>query len=266
MYHDITGTEEVSAIYVRILGDDERVGEKAKTAVQWVPSAVSSDAATAAAAKEVNVPLEVRLYQHLFVREEPNDATWEAELNPNSEVVVKTALADPSLLATLFPAEIAAQTPYVHNDVLPQRHVQFERVGFFVLDRDTVFDPTDSKKNRIVLNLTVTLKDSKPETEGGAAGAKASESSLNGEAEALRLRKEEQARALAEKQVRMTMSAKEYFTTQCLDQYSAFDNDGVPTHDAKGEKLSKSAAKKAKKDWEKQQLLHETYLSKQTAK
>lgn len=40
--------------------------------------------------------------------------------------------------------------------------------------------------------------------------------------------------------------------------YSQFDEDGVPTHDEKGEKLSKSAIKKLKKDWDKQKLLFES--------
>ena len=42
------------------------------------------------------------------------------------------------------------------------------------------------------------------------------------------------------------------------DQYSAFDEDGVPTHDATGEKLSKSGIKKLRKDWEKQKRLYES--------
>ena len=39
--------------------------------------------------------------------------------------------------------------------------------------------------------------------------------------------------------------------------YSQFDEDGIPTHDANGEKSSKSMYKKLKKDWEKQKLLYE---------
>ena len=42
------------------------------------------------------------------------------------------------------------------------------------------------------------------------------------------------------------------------DLYSAFDADGVPTHDAAGEKLSKSGIKKLRKDWEKQKRLYES--------
>ena len=35
---------------------------------------------------------------------------------------------------------------------------------------------------------------------------------------------------------------------------------GVPTHDAKGEKISKSTYKKLRKEWEKQKKLYETSL------
>lgn len=42
------------------------------------------------------------------------------------------------------------------------------------------------------------------------------------------------------------------------DLYSQFDSDGVPTHDAAGEPLSKSGIKKLKKDWDKQKRLFES--------
>ena len=40
----------------------------------------------------------VRMYSHLFTVEEPTDAGWEAELNPESEIVCLNARVDPSLL------------------------------------------------------------------------------------------------------------------------------------------------------------------------
>ena len=58
--------------------------EKPKSTVQWVPS-------------HHNVAAEVRLYDHLFVTEEPPDADWEKALNPNSLVTKSNALVDPSL-------------------------------------------------------------------------------------------------------------------------------------------------------------------------
>ena len=42
--------------------------------------------------------MKVRVYSHLFTVEEPSDAGWEAELNPESETVCLTARVDPSLM------------------------------------------------------------------------------------------------------------------------------------------------------------------------
>lgn len=42
------------------------------------------------------------------------------------------------------------------------------------------------------------------------------------------------------------------------DLYSQFDAEGIPTHDAAGEPLTKSGIKKLKKDWEKQKRLFES--------
>lgn len=140
-----------------ILSETDRPNEKPKTSIQWVPASTA-------------VPVEARLYSHLFTVEEPSDATWEQELNPESEVVMSSALADPSLK--------------IH--AAAEKHVQFERLGFFVFDKDCDFN-----NNKFVVNLTVNLKDSKPKPAAGAAGS----SSAN------RSRKEEQERQLAEKMV-----------------------------------------------------------------
>jgi hypothetical protein len=42
------------------------------------------------------------------------------------------------------------------------------------------------------------------------------------------------------------------------DLYSKFDEEGIPTHDAAGVELTKSAYKKLKKEWEKQKQLFES--------
>lgn len=44
------------------------------------------------------------------------------------------------------------------------------------------------------------------------------------------------------------------------DLYSQFDSNGVPTHDAKGEELSKNARKRLLKEYEAQVKLHEQHL------
>lgn len=61
-------------------------------------------------------------------------------------------------------------------------------------------------------------------------------------------------------QARMAVSPQEMFRNQ-PELYSLFDEDGIPTHDAAGEKVSKSAGKKLRKDWEKQKKLFESASS-----
>lgn len=46
-------------------------------------------------------------------------------------------------------------------------------------------------------------------------------------------------------------------------EYTAWDENGIPTKDAKGEDVTKSKQKKLQKDWAKQKKLHEDWLKKQ---
>jgi glutaminyl-tRNA synthetase len=85
------------------------------------------------------VDADVRLYEHLFTKENP-DETEEGDdfisnLNPNSLEVVAAAKVEPSL------ANVSAGTRY-----------QFERLGYFCVD-------PDSKPGKPVFNRTVALKD-----------------------------------------------------------------------------------------------------------
>ena len=45
--------------------------------------------------------------------------------------------------------------------------------------------------------------------------------------------------------------------------YSAWDEDGLPLKDAKGEEITKSQKKKLKKEWDRQKKAHETWLASQ---
>lgn len=58
----------------------------------------------------------------------------------------------------------------------------------------------------------------------------------------------------------MSVAPEDMFKTdpEASKLYSAYDEEGIPTHDAAGEKLSKSTYKKLKKDWEKQKRLFES--------
>lgn len=188
-------------------GVEEKESKQPRVAVQWVPASTS-------------VAAEVRMYSSLFTVEEPSDAGWEGELNLESEVVMATARVDPSIANWKPQAEM---------------HFQFERVGFFVVDKDSTPD-------RLVFNLTVNLKDSKPKAAGAGPG---------------KSRKEEQVKQMAEKLARMNVSPLDMFKAQ-PELYSLFDEEGMPTHDAAGEAVTKSMYKKLRKDWEKQKKLFES--------
>jgi glutaminyl-tRNA synthetase len=101
---------------------------KVKGTIHWVsaPKAVTA---------------EVRLYDHLFNVENPDDApeggTFLDNLNPNSLEIIKDAKLEPSLA-----------------NAEPGARYQFERVGYFYAD------PIDSKPGKPVFNRTATLRDS----------------------------------------------------------------------------------------------------------
>lgn len=194
--------------------------QKPKGSIQWVGANSA-------------VKVESRVYNPLFTVEEPDD-NWEAQLNKESEVVYQNSLVDPSFINILS----NAKTP--EGSTIPTVYVQYERIGFFFLDIDS-----NLNEKKYVLNMTVGLKENKP------VDPTTSSNTVN------RSRKEEQDRQLAEKLARMNIPPQELFKSQ-TDLYSKFDEDGVPTHDAAGEPLSKSAYKKLKKDWEKQKKLYET--------
>ncbi len=82
---------------------------------------------------------EVRLYDHLFTKEDPDDVAagqdFTANINPNSLEVIPAAKVEPSL------AGAAPGTRY-----------QFERKGYFVVD-------PDSTAEKPVFNRTVSLRD-----------------------------------------------------------------------------------------------------------
>lgn len=56
------------------------------------------------------------------------------------------------------------------------------------------------------------------------------------------------------------LSHLEMFRT---NEYSAWDDEGLPTRDAAGEELTKSRTKKLRKDWERQKKAHEAWLASQ---
>ena len=101
-------------------------GRKVKSTIHWVSAAHAIDA-------------EVRLYDKLFTKEDPNQVEdgqeFTATLNPQSLEVISHAKLEPSL------ANAPVESRY-----------QFERLGYFCVD-------PDSKPGRPVFNRTVALKD-----------------------------------------------------------------------------------------------------------
>ena len=96
---------------------------KVKGTIHWVSAAHALDA-------------EVRLYDRLFTEAEPerDGRDFKSVLNPRSLEVI-TAKLEPSL-----------------KDAKPELRYQFERIGYFTLDKD-------SNSQKIIFNRTITLKD-----------------------------------------------------------------------------------------------------------
>ncbi len=98
-------------------------GRKVKSTLHWVSAPHALDA-------------EVRLYNRLFLSEDPGaSGDCRADLNPASLEVLTDCKLEPGV----------AGAP-------PGTRYQFERLGYFCVDRD-------SRPDRLVFNRTVTLKD-----------------------------------------------------------------------------------------------------------
>ena len=107
-------------------GGDAPDGRKVKSTLHWVSAKDSLEA-------------EVRLYDHLFTKENPDEAEedgdFKSNLNPNSLEILTSCRVEPSL------AGAALLSRY-----------QFERLGYFCVD-------PDSSEGKPVFNRTATLRD-----------------------------------------------------------------------------------------------------------
>jgi glutaminyl-tRNA synthetase len=118
-------------------GGNSPDGRKVKSTIHWVSSAHAISA-------------EIRLYDKLFTKADPYDV-GEGEdvlsnLNPNSLEILTNAKLEPSLA-----------------DARPGDRFQFERVGYFCVDRDSV-------PEKLVFNRTLSLKDSWAKIEKATSG------------------------------------------------------------------------------------------------
>ncbi len=107
-------------------GGDAPDGRKVKGTLHWVSAAHA-------------VPAEVRLYDRLFTKEDPEQVEegqdFIANLNPDSLTVLSGCMLEPSL-----------------KDASLGDRLQFERLGYFCVDPDSTSD-------KLVFNRTVTLRD-----------------------------------------------------------------------------------------------------------
>lgn len=103
---------------------------KVKGTIHWVSA-------------EHAVNAEVRLYDRLFTVENPGGDNWRELINPNSLEVLSNCKLEPGL---------------AHAN--PQERFQFERLGYFCVDRET-------KTGAPVFNRTVTLRDTWAKIEKG---------------------------------------------------------------------------------------------------
>jgi glutaminyl-tRNA synthetase len=107
-------------------GNNPPDGRKVKSTIHWVSATHALDA-------------EVRMYDNLFTKEDPNQAEagqpFSVNLNPNSLEVLPQAKVEPTLA-----------------NALPGDRYQFERLGYFCVD-------PDSEPGKRVFNRTVALKD-----------------------------------------------------------------------------------------------------------
>jgi len=125
------GTGEVTELHCTYdpatRGGDAPDGRKVKGTLHWVSARHAVDA-------------QVRLYDHLFTKENPNELEegkdFTAYLNPGSLEVLNGCKLEPSLA-----------------NAAPASRCQFERLGYFCVDSK------DSSPESLVFNRTVTLRD-----------------------------------------------------------------------------------------------------------
>ncbi|MHC4468756.1 MAG: glutamine--tRNA ligase/YqeY domain fusion protein [Planctomycetota bacterium] len=107
-------------------GGDAPDGRKVKATLHWVSAEHAVDA-------------EVRLYEHLFKKENPDDTEdgqdFTANINPESLSVLANCKAEPAVA-----------------EMKPLDRCQFERLGYFCMD-------PDSTTEKLVFNKTVGLRD-----------------------------------------------------------------------------------------------------------
>jgi glutaminyl-tRNA synthetase len=127
---------EVTEVYAEYLPDTKsgmpNSSRKVKGTIHWVSVAHA-------------IPAEVRLYDRLFMVENPaeeKNKDFHELLNPNSLKILKNCFVEEEL-----------------KEVKPLEHFQFQRIGYFNVD-------PDSKKEKLIFNKTISLKDTWSKVKG----------------------------------------------------------------------------------------------------
>lgn len=114
-------------------GGDSPDGRKVKATIHWVSAKHAPEA-------------EVRLYNHLFIKPDPDEAVeghdFKSYLNPASLEVLTSSRIEPGLA-----------------EAKPGSLYQFERQGYFCVDPDSSDQQKGLTPDKLVFNRTVTLKD-----------------------------------------------------------------------------------------------------------
>jgi glutaminyl-tRNA synthetase len=109
-------------------------GRKVQATLHWVSAA---DAVSG----------EIRLYDQLFTRPDPNASDFTADLNPRSREILADCRLEPALASAR-----------------PGEPMQFERQGYFCLD-------AEARPGRLVFNRTVSLRDTWAKVQRSDAGS-----------------------------------------------------------------------------------------------
>lgn len=192
---------------------------KPKSYLTWVPKS--------------GIKCEVRVYNNLFNIPEPTERYIE-ELNvEKSEIIYREAIIDPSVKGFV---DVKHVDKWRSNPAL-----QFERIGYFVVDEDTTYDSTktDGGAGKLVFNRTVSLKEEvfkKQITKEEADKIEQRKAKVKADAEA--------------KEIRMKIAVEDLFkkAPEYEGLYGKFNDEGIPTHLKDGSEMTKSAMKKLGKE------------------
>ena len=115
--------KEIHCTYDPTTKSGTGVSRKVKGTLGWVNA-------------EHAVNVEIRQYDRLFTEEDLSKAdNFLDHINPESLEIIKTGVVEPSI-----------------TDIGEEEHIQFERIGYFIKDRESTNDT-------LILNRTVTLRD-----------------------------------------------------------------------------------------------------------